>query len=84
MAKCVKTAVSVPETLYAAAEKLRKKRRLSRSGLYTRALKELMRVETLKEMDSAYADGYRKHPERPEEVEPFLKASLETLEPGDW
>ncbi len=84
MAKVIKTAVSLPEPLYRRAEILRRKSRLSRSGLYAAALKAFFRDWEVREMEERYAAGYRAVPEDARHAEASVKMAAEIAEPEDW
>ncbi len=63
----MKTAISLPDPLFAEAEKLAKKRGVSRSQLYARALEEhLARVRSA-EIRESYDRVYGDQPDDPEE-----------------
>ncbi len=56
----MKTAISIPDPLFEAAEQFAKRMGLSRSELYAVALKEYLKVhkreEITKQLDAVYAD----------------------------
>ena len=56
----MKTAISVPDTVFKAADRLARKRRVSRSELYTSAIRALLEAEGDEEvtakLNAAYAD----------------------------
>lgn len=84
MPKSVKTAVSLPAEIFERAEALRRRKRKSRSGLYSAALEAFLKAEEIREKEARYEAGYRKHPEDPAELEPLLRLSLEALPKEDW
>jgi hypothetical protein len=57
----MKTAISVPDVVFKAADRLAKRRRLSRSELYTRAIVALLQkedeAELTAQLDRAYPDS---------------------------
>lgn len=77
----MKTAVSIPDPVFAAAEKLATRLGISRSQLYTRALAELLEKRRedriTEELDRLYA-------REPSSLDPAL-ARLQTASlPEDW
>jgi metal-responsive CopG/Arc/MetJ family transcriptional regulator len=56
----MKAAISVPDSVFKAADRLAKRRRMSRSELYTRAIMALLKAEDEAEitaqLDRAYAE----------------------------
>ena len=68
--KTVKVAVSIPDTVFEAAEELAARRRCSRSSLYAQALERLLAAEDRDEvtarLDAVYA-------EEPSELDPALR-----------
>ncbi len=50
----MKTAISVPDDVFRRAERLAKRRRISRSELYTKALVQLLESEPKGDVTSAY------------------------------
>jgi hypothetical protein len=56
----MKTAISIPDPVFRAADRLAKRRRVSRSELYTRAIVALLKTEddaeVTAQLDRAYAD----------------------------
>jgi predicted transcriptional regulator len=56
----MKTAISIPDDVFRRAERLAKKRKVSRSQLYTSALVQLLEAEPMDDVtrayDSAFAD----------------------------
>jgi hypothetical protein len=57
----MKAAISVPDTVFKAADRLAKRRRMSRSELYTRAIVAMLKAEDEAEitaqLDRAYPEG---------------------------
>lgn len=86
MEHSVKTAISLPAETYQRAEAARKKAGKSRSELYAQALNGFLRALEVREMEASYEAGYRKHPERPEEVaevEALAKLAAAAWDPED-
>lgn len=54
----MKVAISVPDSLFEAAEDLRKELEISRSGLYSRALQDLVATYTAGEVRESLAAVY--------------------------
>ncbi len=82
--KAVKTAVSIPEPLFAEGEKFAKRLRLKRSQLYARALAELIRRydsnEITRRLNEVYGpDG------KGSELDPVLAAHVRrNLKKVEW
>lgn len=57
----MKVAVSIPDPLFAEAERLAQRRRLSRSQLYAQALAMLVHREDDSEITNRLDDLYREH-----------------------
>jgi hypothetical protein len=78
----VKTAISVPDPLFEEGERLAAELRISRSALYTRALRELLlrlRSDEIRESyDRAYGDA------DPELERALRAAARRTLEREAW
>lgn len=78
----MKTAVSLPDPIFEAAEKLAKKMKLSRSALYARAIEEYVHRTT---KDTLTAEIDRVLAVESEESDPFLKkAAAVTLRRAEW
>ena len=80
----VKIAVSLPRKLYGRAETLRKSRGLTRSGFYGEALRAYFGLLEVREMESRYAEGYRKTPEDLGEIAAALKTSVRASPGEEW
>jgi metal-responsive CopG/Arc/MetJ family transcriptional regulator len=77
----VKTAVSIPDPIFEAADRLARRRRISRSELYAEALAKLLDSDESTEITARLDDVYG---ERPSELDPGL-ASLQALAiDEDW
>ena len=78
-----KWAISVPDDLAEAIERIRRKERIPRSRVIQRAialyLSERGRYQTIR----AYEEGYRRHPEGAE-AEAYAQAAAEVLGQEDW
>jgi predicted transcriptional regulator len=59
----MKTAISIPDDVFRRAERFAKRRKLSRSELYTAALVRMLEAEPKEDVtrayDSAFDDGHR-------------------------
>lgn len=80
----MKTAFSLPEPLFRAAEAKRKRSGLSRSALYARALEAYLRADQVRELEARYEAGYREAPDDSGEIEALLKATAGTLGEKEW
>lgn len=78
----VKTAVSIPDPIFEAADRLARRRRLSRSALYAEALELLLAsqdvdAEITRRLDEVYA-------EHDSSLDPFLAAANAALWREEW
>lgn len=78
----MKTAISIPDPIFEAAEDLAKRMRISRSELYARAVEGFVQTRRGEEITAAlnriYADD-------PSELDPVLaKLQWNALRPEDW
>ena len=77
----MKTAVSIPDRLYDAAERLARELGLSRSALYARALERFVEERGSTRVTAALNEVYGKEPE----VDEFLERAGElALEDEGW
>jgi metal-responsive CopG/Arc/MetJ family transcriptional regulator len=60
----VKTAVSIPDPIFEAADRLARRRRISRSELYAEALAKLLDADESGEVTERLDDVYRDRPSR--------------------
>ena len=56
--KVMKTAISIPDPVFKAADRLARKRRVSRSELYTRAIQALLKAECDDEITARLDEAY--------------------------
>ena len=78
----MKTAVSMPEPIFAAAEKLAKRLKLSRSALYARAIEEYVRKN---ESDDVTARINQVLADAGDGADPFVAAAaVATLRRAEW
>jgi metal-responsive CopG/Arc/MetJ family transcriptional regulator len=76
-------AISVPDDLADAMERLRRKERIPRSRLVQRAIALYLSQRGRYEANRAYEEGYRRHPEGAE-TEAYTQAAAEVLTVEDW
>ena len=79
----MKTAISIPDPVFKAADRLARKRRVSRSELYTRAIQALLEAEGDDEVTAKLNAAYS------QDDSPALPAELRSLparvlEAEDW
>lgn len=79
-----KVAISLPDAQADAIEQIRRKERIPRSRVIQRAIAVYLAEQGRHRAVRAYEDGYRKRPERADEVEALGKAAAGSLEPEDW
>ncbi len=80
-----KVAVTVQAEVLMAAERLRSRTGESRSALFTRALRGLVRAEELAAKIDRYREAYREHPETPQEVAEADALALQSMKHApDW
>jgi hypothetical protein len=58
----MKTAVSIPDSVFKAADRLARRMGVSRSELYARALSELMRRQREEQLTEQLNQHYSRHP----------------------
>ncbi len=61
----MKTAISIPDEVFRRAERLAKKRKVSRSQLYTSALVQMLEAEPKDELTRAYDSAFADDPPDP-------------------
>ena len=77
----MKAAISIPDPVFRRADALARRRRQSRSGLYTQALEEyLLRHDT----DDLTATMKRALRNAAKDVRPIVKAAENTLRQVEW
>lgn len=79
-----KVAISLPDAQAAAIEQIRRKQRIPRSRVIQRAIAVYLAEQGRHRVVRAYEDGYRRKPERSEEVEALGVAAAGSLEPENW
>lgn len=84
MNRTVKLAVSLPNKEFREVEEYRKKRGISRSKLILDAIRVWKAVKDEDRLTKSYEEGYRKIPEKLQDLEGWEKASLNTFSQGEW
>ncbi|MGQ0551189.1 MAG: ribbon-helix-helix protein, CopG family [Armatimonadota bacterium] len=79
-----KVAISLPDAQAEAIERIRRRQRIPRSRVIQRAIAVYLAEQGRHRVIRAYEDGYRKKPERMEDVQFLAKATAAALEPEDW
>jgi metal-responsive CopG/Arc/MetJ family transcriptional regulator len=77
----VKTAVSIPDPIFEAADRLARRRRVSRSELYAEALVRLLEADDSRGITERLDEVYR---DRPSELDPGLAALQAVAIEEDW
>lgn len=79
-----KIAVSLPPALLQRVERLRRKRKTTRSAVVAEALELLVSMESEQEKVRRYVESYRSDPERWEDMGDVWSAGLKTLAGVQW
>jgi metal-responsive CopG/Arc/MetJ family transcriptional regulator len=82
--KAVKFAVSIPEEDYRDIEKIRKKEKMSRSGIVVEAIRFLKKFREKEKLIRQYEEGYRNMPEKLAEIKGLEAASMEVFSKEGW
>lgn len=78
----MKTAISIPEAVFYAAEEAAKQMSLSRSELFTRAIEEFLRARSAAEITANLNEVYANNPS---ELDPMLyEMTLRSLGKDSW
>lgn len=78
----MKTAISLPDDLFAEAERVAKRLKLSRSKLYARAIAEYVNTQKSKNVTERLNEIYQKESSK---LDPVLrKLQLKSLPHEDW
>ena len=80
----LKTTISLPKEDFLKIETYRKKLKKSRSEIIQEAVHQWFENRALKEKEQQYLEGYARHPEDAEEIEPFFKAGLSSFKKEEW
>jgi metal-responsive CopG/Arc/MetJ family transcriptional regulator len=78
----MKTAISIPDTVYKSAEKVARRLGISRSQLYAKAVSDFIREHQYDNITEKLNEIYSKEPSNLDLVSQVLQYS--TLEKGDW
>lgn len=78
----MKTAISIPDAIFRAAERVAKRKGISRSELYARAVEALVRAEDDKEITAQLDRVYAQHSSTLDSALASLPAR--TVEPEEW
>jgi metal-responsive CopG/Arc/MetJ family transcriptional regulator len=85
MAKvATKVAVSIPDDLYRAIERARKRHRKTRSAVMQDALRHWLRHESEIALVREYEEGYRRKPETSREIKAAEAAAVRLLSAEKW
>ncbi len=84
MSHSVKVAISLPQELFAAAERARREGGVSRSELFRRALESFLRRRREERAVERYVRGYLEHPESDQEVAAIHAVSADALATERW
>jgi len=79
-----KVAVSLPEDLYRAVERARKRNGKTRSAVMQDALRFWLRHQEELALVREYEEGYRRRPEGRREIEAAEAAAVQLLRADDW
>jgi metal-responsive CopG/Arc/MetJ family transcriptional regulator len=80
----MKTAISIPDPLFEEAERIAKRRGMSRSELYSRAVAEYVRAERFLGVRERLDAVYQAHPEY-SRLDPFIEqAQARSLPKKRW
>lgn len=79
-----KVAVSIPDDLYRAIERVRKTRGKSRSAVMQDALRHWLHHQAEAGLVREYEAGYRRRPETRREVKAAQAAAVRLLSAEDW
>ncbi len=80
----VKIAISLPKNVIKEVEQLRHKMGLGRSQAILEAVSLWLKKKQEEAMDKKYAEGYKKKPENPDEINPLFFASLSSFSKDKW
>lgn len=82
--KTIKFAVSIPDEDYRDIERIRKREKVSRSGVVVEAIRFLKKFREREELVRQYEEGYRKKPEKLSEIKGWERVSLEAFSEEGW
>jgi hypothetical protein len=72
----IKTAVSIPRQDYKDIEAFRKRHHQSRSEVLVMAFRAWLHLDSTRELEERYEEGYRQYPEKIADVAAFMNAGL--------
>lgn len=84
MSQAMKIAVSLPLSQYKQVEALRRKKKLTRSGVIHTALEHWLHCGEEQKKILQYLEGYRQNPEKLADYKAFEKAQVSHLIDEDW
>jgi hypothetical protein len=84
MAKTVKVAITLPMATFRSIERVRRKRKMSRSAVILEALGTWRSTPRYQRLVRHYVEGYLRKPESREELEPFVSAQADVLAKDSW
>jgi len=76
-----KIAISLPDHQVRAVERIRRFKKIPRSRVIQQAIDRYLAEEEEREAIRRYEEGYRRHPERPEMGEAYMKVVGQILPP---
>jgi len=85
MAKTVvKLAISLPPEDFQEMDNFRRKLKTTRSAVMRQALRTYFQARRQQVMVAQYLEGYRRFPEKPEEMAGFSQAQLDAMAQEEW
>ena len=84
MQTTVKVAVSLPKAQFQSIEKQRRSLHVSRSAMVREALSQWLKRFEEQEAMRQYVEGYRRHPQSPQEIRAMERTSAEALQHEAW
>jgi len=78
----MKTAISIPDSLFTEAEKLAKRLGMNRSQLYSRAVKNFIEKNRSRNITKLLNDVYKKEESKVDKV--LYKMQIESMDNDEW
>ncbi len=78
----MKTAISIPDSLFTEAEKLAKRLGMNRSQLYSRAVKNFVENNRSRNITKLLNDVYKKEESKVDKV--LYKMQIESMDNDEW
>lgn len=78
----MKTAISIPDSLFTEAEKLAKRLGMNRSQLYSRAVKNFIENNRSRNITKLLNDVYKKEESKVDKV--LYKMQIESMDNDEW